>query len=137
MARDFPDISPQEPAIVHLGIDLSVDADEVDWDDAELLGLPEGLAVKVVNENEAEGRTDMLVKYPEGYHEPRHTHESAHACLVLDGRILIDGRELTPGDYIYGQKVPHGPWEFPDGGMNFVSFVGGSPLHRWDEDDVE
>lgn len=132
---EFPDISPQEPAIVHTGIELSVDEDEVDWDDAELLGLPEGLRVEVVNENEAEGRTDMLVKYPEGYHEPRHTHESAHACLVLDGRIVTEGHELTAGDYIYGQQVPHGPWEFPDGGMNFVSFVGGSPLHEWDEAD--
>lgn len=135
MARDFPDIEPQDPAIVHLGVELSVEADDVDWEDAELLGLPAGLQVKIINENEAEGRTDMLVKYPEGYREPRHTHESAHACLVLDGRILINDRELTAGDYIYGQQIPHGPWEFPDGGMNFVSFVGGSPTHQWDEDE--
>jgi anti-sigma factor ChrR (cupin superfamily) len=135
MAREFDPVSPQDPAVVSVGLDLSVDSDDVDWDDAEMLGLPEGLRVKVVNENEAEGRTDMLVKYPEGYLEPRHTHESAHACLILEGRILVDGRELTAGDYIYGQQVPHGPWEFPDGGMNFVSFVGGSPTHRWDDEE--
>lgn len=135
MARDFPNIEPQDPAVVHLGVELSVEADEVDWVDAELLGLPEGLQVKIINENEAEGRTDMLVKYPKGYREPRHTHESAHACLILDGRILVNDRELTAGDYIYGQQIPHGPWEFPDGGVNFVSFVGGSPTHQWDEDE--
>ncbi|MFC7028936.1 cupin domain-containing protein [Halomicroarcula sp. GCM10025324] len=133
MPREFDPVSPQEPAVVDVGLDLSVEADEVDWDDAELLGLPEGLQVKIINENEAEGRTDMLVKYPEGYFEPEHTHESAHACLILEGRILVDGRELTAGDYIYGQQIPHGPWKFPDGGMNFVSFVGGSPTHQWDE----
>lgn len=134
MEREFDPVSPQDPAVVDVGLDLTVEADDVDWDDAELLGLPEGLRVKVVNENGAEGRTDMLVKYPEGYFEPRHTHESAHACLILEGRILVDDRELTAGDYIYGQQVPHGPWEFPDGGMNFVSFIGGSPLHQWDGD---
>lgn len=135
MTSDFPDVVPQDPAIVDVGLELGVVEEDVDWDDAELLGLPEGLRVKVINENEPEGRTDMLVGYPEGYVEPRHTHESAHACLVLEGRILIDDRELTAGDYIYGQKVAHGPWEFPDGGINFVSFVGGSPLHRWDDED--
>lgn len=135
MPREFDPVSPQEPAVVDVGLDLSVEADDVDWDDAELLGLPEGLQVKIVNENEAEGRTDMLVKYPEGYLEPEHTHESAHACLILEGRILVDGRELTAGDYIYGQQIPHGPWEFPDGGMNFVSFVGGSPTHQWDDEE--
>lgn len=134
MGRDFPDIAPQEPRMESLGLELSVAADDVDWEDAELLGLPAGLQVKIIHENEAEGRTDMLVKYPEGYVEPRHVHESAHACLILGGRILTEGRELTPGDYIYGQQVPHGPWEFPDGGMNFVSFVGGSPTHEWGDE---
>jgi hypothetical protein len=120
--------------MVDVGLELSVEADDVEWEDASLLGLPEGLQVKIINENGAEGRTEMLVKYPPGYVEPRHTHESAHACLILEGRILTAGRELTAGDYIYGQKVPHGPWEFPEGGINFVSFVGGSPTHEWDED---
>lgn len=134
MGRDFPDIAPQESKMAELGLELSVEEDEVDWEDAELLGLPEGLQVKIIHENEAEGRTDMLVKYPAGYVEPQHVHESAHACLILGGRILTDGRELTPGDYIYGQQMPHGPWEFPDGGMNFVSFVGGSPTHEWGDE---
>lgn len=123
-------VPPQEPAIVELGLDLSVVADGVDWDDHDVFDLPEGLKVKVVHENEAEDRTDVLVKYPPGYVEPRHTHESAHACLILEGRMLVHGHELTAGDYIYGHEVPHGPMEFPDGGINFCSFVGGSPIHR-------
>ena len=123
-------VPPQEPAIVELGLDLSVVADAVDWDDHDVFDLPEGLKVKVVHENEAEDRTDVLVKYPPGYVEPRHTHESAHACLILEGRMLVHGHELTAGDYIYGHEVPHGPMEFPDGGINFCSFVGGSPIHR-------
>lgn len=135
MGGAYSDVPPQEPAIVDVGLDIGVVADDVDWEDASVLGLPEGLQVKIINENEAEGRTEMLVKYPPGYVEPRHTHESAHACLVLEGRILVDDRELTAGDYIYGQKIPHGPWEFPDGGINFVSFVGGSPTHEWGDDD--
>lgn len=128
----FDDVPPQEPVIVQTGLDLSVIADQVDWEGADVLSLPQGLRVKIIHENEAEGRTDMLVKYPEGYVEPRHTHESAHACIILEGRMLVHGYELTAGDYIYGQLEPHGPMEFPDGGVNFVSFVGGSPAHQWD-----
>lgn len=128
------DVPPQEPELVQTGLDVSVLGDGVDWDDSDVFDLPEGLRVKVVYENEAEARTDILVKYPPGYVEPRHTHESAHACLILEGRMLVHGQELTAGDYIYGQKLPHGPMEFPDGAVNFCSFVGGSPIHRRDEE---
>lgn len=128
MSDEFPDVPPQEPRIVQTGLDLSVDLDEVDWDESDV-GLPDGAKSKVIYHNEAEQRRDVIVKNPPGYVEPRHTHEAAHACLVLDGRMLVDGRELTPGDYVYGQKLPHGPFEFPDGVVNFVSLVGGSPTH--------
>lgn len=128
------EIPPQEPVLVKTGLDLSVVDDAVDWGSPDVLSLPEGLKVLIVNENEPEGRTDMLVKYPPGYVEPRHTHESAHACIILQGRMLVHGEELTAGDYIYGQDVAHGPMEFPEGGVNFVSFVGGSPAHRWDDE---
>ncbi|MFB6129863.1 MAG: cupin domain-containing protein [Salinigranum sp.] len=137
MAGNYGDVPPQEPVVASVGLDLSVVGDDVEWEDASVLGLPEGLQIKIISENEAEGRTEMLVKYPPGYVEPRHTHESAHACLILEGRVIVDGRELTAGDYIYGQEIPHGPWEFPDGGINFVSFVGGSPTHEWDDEDAD
>lgn len=130
MSKQFPNIDPQEPVIVENDLTITVDSEALDWVDGDRLTLPDGVLVHLLNENDAEGRTDMLVKFPPGYVEPRHTHEGAHAAMILQGRMLIDGHELTPGDYFYGHKVEHGPLEYPDGCIVFTSFVGGSLAHR-------
>lgn len=134
MSQQFPDIEPQEPKFVQNDFELRLEADNLDWEDGDVLTLPEGVKVYILNENEPEGRTDLLVKFPSGYIEPEHTHRGAHAAMVVQGRMLVDGRELTPGDYIYGQKIEHGPMEYPDGCITFTSFVGGSIAHEdWDD----
>ena len=130
MSQEFPDVPPQEPVARENGVDLSFDGEGLAWERGEMLTLPDGVEVAVLNENEAEGRLDMFIRFPAGYVEPRHTHTGAHATLILDGRMLIGGRELAPGDYFYGHEVPHGPLEYPDGCTMFTSFVGGSPAHR-------
>lgn len=130
MSKQFPTIDPQEPVIVENELRITLESAHLDWEDGDVLTLPEGVKVHVLNENDVEGRMDMLVKFPPGYVEPRHTHEGAHAAMILDGRMLIHGHELTPGDYVYGQKVEHGPMEYPDGCIVFASFVGGSLAHR-------
>lgn len=135
MSKPTHSIDPQEPVIVENDLELELVSESIDWDRGEVLTLPEGVQAKVLNENEAEGRTDLLVKFPPGYVEPRHTHEGAHAAIILQGRMRIHGHELTPGDYVYGHQVEHGPMEYPDGCVVFASFVGGSPAHRdWDEE---
>ena len=134
MTRDFPEIEPQEPTIVETDIELELAVDGVDWETGDVLTLPDGVKMRILNENEAEARTDFLVKFPPGYVEPEHTHKGAHASLLLDGRMLMHGHELTPGDYVYGHKVRHGPMEYPDGAVMFASFVGGEIAHEdWDE----
>ena len=131
---EFPEISPQEPVIVKNDLALAVDHERIDWGDEDVLTLPEGVRAKVLHRNDAEGRTDLLVKFPPGYVEPAHTHQGAHASIVLDGRMLVHGEELMPGDYFYGHKVEHGPMEYPDGCVMFASFTGGSPAHQdWEE----
>lgn len=137
MTKVFPDIPPIDTVIVENDIDWSVTEEDVDWESGEILTLPEGVLVKILNKNEEEGRADMFIKFPPGYIEPQHSHEAAHAVMIIDGRMLVHGHELTPGDYIYGQKEPHGPMEYPDGCTVFASFVGGSPAHHWDEDPNE
>lgn len=134
---EFPDIPPQQPAIVENDITWEVTEEDIDWDDDDMLDLPEGLRVKVINENEAEKRVDFFVKFPPGYVEPRHTHDAAHADIIVDGEMHVHGHVLTPGDYIYGQKEPHGPMEFPKGCIVFASYTGGSPSHRWDDEEQE
>ena len=133
MADPSPGVDPQEPVIVENPLEIELVTESIDWAAGDVLTLPEGVQAKVLNENEPERRTDLLVKFPPGYVEPAHTHEGAHAAMILDGRMLIHGHELTPGDYVYGHQVEHGPMEYPDGAVIFASFVGGSPAHRdWD-----
>ena len=136
MSLEFPDITPQECVIVENDLDIEITVGDLDWEDGDILTLPEGGKVKILNQNDEEGRTDMFVKFPPGYVEPAHTHTGAHSTLIIEGRMCIHGHELTPGDYVYGHKVEHGPMEYPDGCTMFVSFVGGSLAHRdWDDSD--
>lgn len=137
MVMEFPDISPQEPVIIETDIDWEITEKSIDWEDDDVMTLPDGVKSKVLNRNEAEDRVDMIHQFPPGYIEPEHTHEAAHAVLILEGRMLVHGHELTPGDYIYGQKLAHGPMEYPDGCTVFASFVGGSAAHKWDTDPNE
>ncbi|MEE9277825.1 MAG: cupin domain-containing protein [Dehalococcoidia bacterium] len=107
-----------------------VDAREVEWQDgAAVLTLPEGVRVKILAEDKETGRTDMLINFPPGYVEPRHTHTAFHSCVLLEGRWIVEGKELAPGGYMFGppgEGQPHGPFECPEGCIVFVSFHGGT-----------
>ncbi len=111
--------------------------DEIPWQDdvdANFLTLPEGVQVKVFAIDEAMKRVDMKVKFPPGYVEPAHAHKSWHSICVLEGRMCVAGKDLRPGDYIFGWDEVHGPYEYPDGAEAFVVFMGEGTEHVWDED---
>lgn len=111
---------------------ISVLTNELEWTDGQgLLALPEGIEVKVLAHDPADDdRVDVLVRFPPGYVEPEHTHSGHHVTVVLEGRQIVDGRTLRPGDYLYGPaNVPHGPFEYPDGCVVFGSIRGGT-LHK-------
>lgn len=36
------------------------------------------------------------------YVEPAHTHDSWHSILVTKGRMCVAGKDLRPGDYVFG-----------------------------------
>jgi hypothetical protein len=99
----------------------------------ELLTLPKGVQVKIFNYDPLMKRVDMKVKFPPGYVEPRHTHKSWHSILVTRGRMCVAGKDLRPGDYVFGWDKPHGPYEYPDGCEAFVVFMGEGTQHVWDE----
>lgn len=109
------------------------DPRQLEWQDgSELFTLPKGVKMKMLGENPATGRRDMLVYFPPGYVEPRHTHGGTHSDVLLQGRWIIEGTEVGPGGYIYGPAdVPHGPFECPEGCLVFGSFHG-APEHDWD-----
>ncbi|MBT3352363.1 MAG: hypothetical protein HOJ95_04940 [Nitrospinaceae bacterium] len=109
----------------------------VKWQESsaiELLTLPKGVKVKIFNHDPVMQRIDMKVKFPKGYVEPVHVHKSWHSILVTKGRMCVAGKDLRPGDYVFGWDLPHGPYEYPDGCEVFVVFMGGGTQHIWDEE---
>lgn len=99
----------------------------------KLLTLPRGVKVKIFAHDPVMKRIDMKVKFPKGYVEPAHTHKSWHSILVTKGRMCVAGKDLRPGDYVFGWDTLHGPYEYPDGCEVFVVFMGGGTQHAWKE----
>ena len=107
---------------------------DLQWqDDSEVLSLGSGVQVKVLYQDPASGIADMLVKFPPGYVEPEHAHESSHAVVVLEGTQIVRGEHMRPGDYVWAAgPEAHGPFEYPEGCVVFASFRGASALHRYE-----
>jgi anti-sigma factor ChrR (cupin superfamily) len=104
---------------------------EMEWkDDVNILALGNGVQVKVLYQDLETEHTDMLVKFPPGYVEPEHTHEASHSIMVLEGVQIVNGEHMHPGDYIWASGPElHGPYEYPEGCVVFVSFRGPSIKH--------
>src|SRR5688572_22910337 len=111
---------------------------DIPWesDDARgLLKLPPGVQVKVLNYDPVMKRLDMKQRFPAGYVEPAHTHTSWHSILVTKGRMCVAGKDLRPGDYVFGWDIPHGPYEYPDGCEVFIVYMGDAS-HVWEKSDL-
>jgi hypothetical protein len=109
---------------------------EVEWENGaenEMLTLPDGVKVKIFNYDPVMKRFDMKAKFPPGYVEPEHSHKSWHSLVVLKGRMCVAGKDLRPGDYLFGWDEVHGPFEYPDGCEVFCVFMGEGTQHVWDE----
>jgi hypothetical protein len=109
--------------------------DDIPWQEdpaIDMLTLPKGVQVKIFRHDPAMKRIDMKVKFPPGYVEPEHTHKSWHSIVVLKGRMCVAGKDLRPGDYVFGWDELHGPYEYPDGCEVFCVFMGDGTQHIWD-----
>jgi anti-sigma factor ChrR (cupin superfamily) len=104
---------------------------DLEWqDDVDILKLGHGVQVKVLYQDLETEHTDMLVKFPPGYVEPVHTHEASHSIAVLEGVQIANGEPMRAGDYVWASgPEPHGPFEYPEGCVVFVSFRGPSIKH--------
>lgn len=107
------------------------DAD-VEWMLSDI-GLPPGNKTKRFHADPAVKRRISKVHFPPGYIEPRHTHNGWHALVVLKGRMCVDGKDLRPGDVVFGWDLDHGPFEYPDGFEGFSVSMGEDLHHHWDE----
>lgn len=108
---------------------------DLEWQDDTILALPKGVKVKILFEDLEVGRQDIMVKFPPGYFEPLHTHESSHSIVVLEGKMCVAGKELGPGDYVFGWDKEHGPYHYPEGCTVFVAALGKSLIHRFEKKD--
>ena len=111
---------------------------EIPWESDDvrgLLKLPPGVQVKVLNYDPVMKRLDMKQRFPPGYVEPAHTHTSWHSILVTKGRMCVAGKDLRPGDYVFGWDIPHGPYEYPDGCEVFIVYMGDA-THVWEKDSL-
>ena len=109
---------------------------EVEWEEGsehDILTLPEGVQIKILAHDPLMKRFDMKVKFPPGYVEPEHSHKSWHSIIVLKGRMCVAGKDLRPGDYVFGWDELHGPYEYPDGCEVFCVFMGDGTEHKWDK----
>lgn len=111
---------------------------DIPWENDDVRGiltLPKGVQVKVLNYDPVMNRIDMKQRFPAGYVEPVHTHKSWHSILVTKGRMCVAGKDLHPGDYVFGWDIPHGPYEYPDGCEVFIVYMGDAK-HVWKKEDL-
>ena len=111
---------------------------EIPWESDDVRGmlkLPPGVQVKVLNYDPVMSRIDMKQRFPAGYVEPAHTHKSWHSILVTKGRMCVAGKDLRPGDYVFGWDIPHGPYEYQDGCEVFIVYMGDAK-HVWQKEDL-
>jgi hypothetical protein len=106
---------------------------EIKWESDDVRGvlkLPPGVKIKVLNYDPVMNRTDFKLRFPPGYVEPAHFHDSWHSILVTKGRMCVAGKDLRAGDYVFGWDILHGPYEYPDGCEVFVVTMGDA-THVW------
>lgn len=126
--------TPQTPQAHYDRTFRAIHDSEIPWQEGSksVLTLPDGVQVKILNHDRAMGRIDMKIKFPPGYVEPEHSHKSWHSIIVLKGRMCVAGKDLRPGDYVFGWDELHGPYEYPDGCEVFAVFMGDGYAHEWD-----
>lgn len=118
-----------------------IHVDEHPWEDGgEIMTLPDGPRMKIYASDDATGRTDTLINFPPGYIEPRHTHSGWHSCFLLEGRWIVEGKEIKAGSYMHGPagpEQPHGPFHSPEGSLVFATYSGTRDTmgHNWDATD--
>jgi quercetin dioxygenase-like cupin family protein len=85
---------------------------DIAWQPLESTFFPPGLKMKPVYTDKAKNTALSLVRYPKGYHEPRHYHKGCgHWIYLLSGRIRDTEQAHTPGTFVYAPPGNvHGPF---------------------------
>jgi anti-sigma factor ChrR (cupin superfamily) len=68
---------------------------EPDWEEAA-----PGISCKVLAADTENDRVSMLVRLAPGAAYPAHRHAGVEELYLLHGELMVDGKKLSPGDYI-------------------------------------
>ena len=68
---------------------------EPDWEEAA-----PGISCKVLAADSENDRVSMLVRLAPGAAYPAHRHAGVEELYLLHGELMVDGKKLSPGDYI-------------------------------------
>lgn len=70
------------------------------------------IGMRLLHQDPESGEEHYLVRYPAGLGAQRHRHSAAHTIVVLEGKLVVDGRVVGPGTYCHfpaGQSMHHAP----------------------------
>ena len=79
-------------------------------------------------------RWTVMVNVLGGPTDAGHLYDGLPHAMARDPhlRVHLYGKDLRPGDYVFGWDEPHGPFEYPDGFEGFSVTMGEDLHHHWD-----
>lgn len=134
MVKKFMLVLAGVSALVLIAADdksFTVTTSEIGWQAVEMEGMPAGLKARPLHANPRTQMSSSIVQYPQGFHEPRHHHETCgHYIYILKGRLKAPEGDLVPGMFTYAApKESHGPFTavepteilfYTDGPLDFI-----------------
>ena len=64
---------------------FKVAVSKVAWQPVEIPGMPKGLQQRVLHDDKEKHVVSAIVRYPKGFHEPRHYHTTCGHSEIHDG----------------------------------------------------
>jgi quercetin dioxygenase-like cupin family protein len=91
---------------------FTLSTQKLPWTPITLEGAPPGLEQKVLHDHKEKGTVTALVRFPKGYREPRHYHNTCgHTIYVLRGRLRSPEGVAAAGTFLYSApQERHGPF---------------------------
>ncbi|MGJ8697948.1 MAG: cupin domain-containing protein [Verrucomicrobiaceae bacterium] len=88
-------------------------------DEGEWRELPvKGARVKELSSAEEDGFVTMILELDAGTQFPAHSHHGAEHVYLLDGDLVTDGREMSPGDFLRACADTHHSGLYSHGGCH-------------------
>ena len=81
--------------------------------DQREIGVYDGpIGLRLLYEDAASGEEHYLIRYPAGLEAQWHRHSAAHTIVVLEGKLMVNGRVIGSGSYCHypaGEPMHHAP----------------------------